>query len=279
MPESPAVVMRQLHDEHAAALWGFCLRLTGGDRRSGGGRRAGDAAPRVAQRRGAREVAGLGPGLAVHRRPQHRHRRVAHQAVPAASSPWPRSPTWAGPTTRPTSCCSRGWSPRRSPSCPPTTAPCSSSATTGGSRWPRPLSSLGVPEGTVKSRTHYALRALRLALEEMGVGRMSCEFAHHDGAYVLGSLSPADRSAFERHLAGCADCALGVRELAGLPGLLAQGLAGRAGDRWRTRAGAADAAPGPGQRGSPLPAAAYRRCWWGWPRPQPSWSPVARWSR
>ena len=29
---------------------------------------------------------------------------------------------------------------------------------------------LGVPEGTVKSRTHYALRALRLALQEMGVG-------------------------------------------------------------------------------------------------------------
>jgi len=26
-----------------------------------------------------------------------------------------------------------------------------------------------VPEGTVKSRTHYALRALRLALQEMGV--------------------------------------------------------------------------------------------------------------
>jgi RNA polymerase sigma-70 factor (ECF subfamily) len=30
---------------------------------------------------------------------------------------------------------------------------------------------LGIPEGTVKSRTHYALRALRLAMEEMGVGR------------------------------------------------------------------------------------------------------------
>ena len=28
---------------------------------------------------------------------------------------------------------------------------------------------LGVPEGTVKSRTHYALRALRLALEELGM--------------------------------------------------------------------------------------------------------------
>jgi RNA polymerase sigma-70 factor, ECF subfamily len=30
---------------------------------------------------------------------------------------------------------------------------------------------LGIPAGTVKSRTHYALRALRLALEEMGMGR------------------------------------------------------------------------------------------------------------
>ncbi len=29
---------------------------------------------------------------------------------------------------------------------------------------------LGVPEGTIKSRTHYALRALKLALEEMGMG-------------------------------------------------------------------------------------------------------------
>lgn len=30
---------------------------------------------------------------------------------------------------------------------------------------------LGVPEGTVKSRTHYALMNLRLALQEMGVTR------------------------------------------------------------------------------------------------------------
>jgi len=30
---------------------------------------------------------------------------------------------------------------------------------------------LGVPPGTVKSRTHYALQALRLALEERGVSR------------------------------------------------------------------------------------------------------------
>ena len=32
MPEDLAVVMRQLHDEHAAALWAFCLHLTGNDR-------------------------------------------------------------------------------------------------------------------------------------------------------------------------------------------------------------------------------------------------------
>ena len=32
-------------------------------------------------------------------------------------------------------------------------------------------SSLGIPAGTVKSRTYYAMRALRLALTEMGVGR------------------------------------------------------------------------------------------------------------
>jgi RNA polymerase sigma-70 factor, ECF subfamily len=30
---------------------------------------------------------------------------------------------------------------------------------------------LGIPPGTVKSRTHYALRALKLALDEMGVAR------------------------------------------------------------------------------------------------------------
>src|SRR5262245_50760376 len=32
MPESPSTLMHRLHDEHAAALWGYCLRLTGQDR-------------------------------------------------------------------------------------------------------------------------------------------------------------------------------------------------------------------------------------------------------
>lgn len=48
------------------------------------------------------------------------------------------------------------------------------------------------------------------------------EFTHTDAAYVLGALSPAERRAYEEHLGSCAACACAVRELAGLPGLLAQ---------------------------------------------------------
>ena len=51
---------------------------------------------------------------------------------------------------------------------------------------------------------------------------MSCELADRDGAYVLGSLSPTERKEFEQHLAGCKECARNVRQLAGLPGLLAR---------------------------------------------------------
>lgn len=46
-------------------------------------------------------------------------------------------------------------------------------------------------------------------------------FRHHDAAYVLGSLSPEDRAEFEEHLSECPSCATSVRELAGMPGLLA----------------------------------------------------------
>lgn len=50
---------------------------------------------------------------------------------------------------------------------------------------------------------------------------MTDPFAHFDGAYVLGALEPADRVAFEAHLASCPDCARRVDELAGLPAALA----------------------------------------------------------
>jgi Putative zinc-finger len=47
-----------------------------------------------------------------------------------------------------------------------------------------------------------------------------CPFELWDGAYVLGSLSPAERRSFEAHLDGCVTCSRAVRDLAGLPGLL-----------------------------------------------------------
>ena len=43
-----------------------------------------------------------------------------------------------------------------------------------------------------------------------------------DAAYVLGSLSPAERREYEEHVAGCAACQAAVSELAGMPGLLAR---------------------------------------------------------
>lgn len=49
---------------------------------------------------------------------------------------------------------------------------------------------------------------------------MSCPYARDPAAYVIGSLSPAERLEFEEHLGECDDCTQAIRELAGLPGLL-----------------------------------------------------------
>jgi hypothetical protein len=45
-------------------------------------------------------------------------------------------------------------------------------------------------------------------------------FVHFDGAYVLGALDPADRAAFEAHLATCPECRARVDEVAGTAALL-----------------------------------------------------------
>lgn len=47
-------------------------------------------------------------------------------------------------------------------------------------------------------------------------------FASYDAAYVIGALSAQDRQDYERHLRECDECARSVRELAGMPGLLAK---------------------------------------------------------
>ncbi|CCH34376.1 zf-HC2 domain-containing protein [Actinosynnema sp. NPDC047251] len=51
---------------------------------------------------------------------------------------------------------------------------------------------------------------------------MSCDRTVALGVYLLGSLDPAERSAFERHLRTCAACRREMLRLAPLPGLLSQ---------------------------------------------------------
>jgi hypothetical protein len=52
-----------------------------------------------------------------------------------------------------------------------------------------------------------------------GVGDCA-EIRHALGVYILGAISPADRSTVERHLARCADCRAELAGLAALPGRL-----------------------------------------------------------
>jgi hypothetical protein len=51
---------------------------------------------------------------------------------------------------------------------------------------------------------------------------VTCPFRDWDVAYVLGSLSAADRYAYERHLAVCRPCEHEVGGLAGTAGLLSR---------------------------------------------------------
>ncbi|WP_097327879.1 anti-sigma factor family protein [Paractinoplanes atraurantiacus] len=51
---------------------------------------------------------------------------------------------------------------------------------------------------------------------------MRCEHEHDDGAYVLGALSPAERAAYEQHLATCSFCREAVADLSAMPDLLAR---------------------------------------------------------
>jgi anti-sigma factor RsiW len=48
------------------------------------------------------------------------------------------------------------------------------------------------------------------------------EYATWDAAYVLGSLSPADRREYEAHLSVCPSCSQAIAELSGMPALLSK---------------------------------------------------------
>jgi hypothetical protein len=49
---------------------------------------------------------------------------------------------------------------------------------------------------------------------------MRCEDGHDDAAYVLGALSPAERAAYEQHLATCSFCREAVADLSRVPDML-----------------------------------------------------------
>lgn len=169
MKNSQADLMRELHDEHAAALWGYCVRLTNGDLP-----RAQDVvqetllrawrSPKIldqSQRSARAWLFTVARNLVID---EWRTRR-AQLEVTTAELP-ERAP--AGDQTDQLL---QSWIvadalSRLSKEHRQVLVECYYR----GRSVAEAARQLDVPEGTVKSRTHYALRALRLALEEMGVG-------------------------------------------------------------------------------------------------------------
>jgi RNA polymerase sigma-70 factor (ECF subfamily) len=168
MPESLAEVMQELHDEHAAALWGFCLHLTGNDRAHAEDvaqetlLRAWRNATVLEESRGSVRswLFTVARNIVIDEwRSKRTRKEIPTDDLAEFSGSEDRTDhlllSWvvADALTQLSQehravlleCYYRGRSVAEA------------------SR------SLGIPEGTVKSRTHYALRALRLSLEELGV--------------------------------------------------------------------------------------------------------------
>jgi RNA polymerase sigma-70 factor, ECF subfamily len=168
---SPVALMQQLHDEHAGPLWGYCLRLTGHDRP-----RAEDLLQETLLRawRSSRlldESRGsvrswlftVARNLAID---DWRTKRTRTELTVAE----PPEPDLPGQARDHTDQLLLSWVvadalARLSDDHRAVLLCCYYR----GMSVADAARTLDIPEGTVKSRSHYALRALRLALEEMGV--------------------------------------------------------------------------------------------------------------
>jgi RNA polymerase sigma-70 factor (ECF subfamily) len=164
---SDVELMKALHDEHAAALWSYCVRLVSGDRA-----RAQDIVQETLIRawrhpavldqseRSARAwLFTVARRLVIDDWRAHR----SHAEIPTDTVPE------TGRTDDDTDRLLQSWVvaealQRLSPDHRQVIVECFYR----GRSVAEAARQLGIPEGTVKSRTHYALRALRLALEEMG---------------------------------------------------------------------------------------------------------------
>ena len=168
MPESAAALMQQLHDEHAAALWGFCMHLTGYDRA-----RSEDVVQETLLRawRHSAMLDGSQGSVRAWLFTVARNIVIDEWRTKRSQSEFPVAdvPEQPGPGDQ-TDQLLLSWVvaeavTRLSPEHRAVLQQCYYS----GRSVAEAARTLGIPEGTVKSRTHYALRALRLALQEMGV--------------------------------------------------------------------------------------------------------------
>ncbi|MEN3121478.1 sigma-70 family RNA polymerase sigma factor [Janibacter terrae] len=169
MTDTGTALMQQLHDEHAAALWGYCLSLTGRDHA-----RAEDVVQETMIRAWRNRA-----------RLDESHGSVRAWLFTVARNividEWrtKRSQSELSVADVPDARDARDHTDQLLLSWVVADALMSLSADHRavlqecyfrGASVAEAGRTLGIPEGTVKSRTHYALRALRLALQEMGVG-------------------------------------------------------------------------------------------------------------
>ncbi len=168
MADSPVALMEQLHEQHAPALWEHCLRLTSHDRA-----RAEDVVQETLLR-AWRNLARLDDSRGSVRswlftvarnividewRSKRSRDELLVADVPEAADVADRTDqllqSWVVAEALAT----------LSPQHHAVIRECYYTGASVAEASQR----LGVPEGTVKSRTHYALRSLRFALQELGV--------------------------------------------------------------------------------------------------------------